>query len=341
METVLTAAVLAVEIQEKEITVLDVSMPEESEIVSTTTCWVAAVQRSTSEKEQGMEPESGTATPGMMNVTSQEEKEEPVDDNDTRVSEETKDGAPQTQATVPTKASALERSGESMTGSEQALDSEKTLKRHQVDVAEHPKFDTRDNGYGTFAQKSDSLIDEPKPVHKPSAIRFGEATSTHPEPLPAESESPSSKDGTPVAINDLATSDTRHQPQGNSGSPTIAAPGRNKVEAPLSSSFSTSALPFSPIHKFNDKSADRETGYSFWSHPTFILEHQPTAPGPQAPSCSSPFPQQRAGKQRLSRLERIEQQRQTTAPKMKSRCQYWPACTNKNCKYSHPSKPCR
>ncbi|KAF9116047.1 hypothetical protein BGX27_005076 [Mortierella sp. AM989] len=37
---------------------------------------------------------------------------------------------------------------------------------------------------------------------------------------------------------------------------------------------------------------------------------------------------------------------QDTAPvkqvtKMKSRCHYWPNCTNKACKYTHPSQPCR
>ncbi|ORZ00921.1 hypothetical protein BCR43DRAFT_511861 [Syncephalastrum racemosum] len=46
-------------------------------------------------------------------------------------------------------------------------------------------------------------------------------------------------------------------------------------------------------------------------------------------------------KQRLSRIEMIEQQRQSYIPPMKSRCDYWPTCTNKNCKFRHPVKPCR
>ncbi|KAG2227475.1 hypothetical protein INT45_007500 [Circinella minor] len=47
------------------------------------------------------------------------------------------------------------------------------------------------------------------------------------------------------------------------------------------------------------------------------------------------------GKKRLTRLEMIEDQRQTYAPPMKSRCDYWPTCSNRNCKFRHPVKPCR
>ncbi|KAF7732060.1 hypothetical protein EC973_007165 [Apophysomyces ossiformis] len=46
-------------------------------------------------------------------------------------------------------------------------------------------------------------------------------------------------------------------------------------------------------------------------------------------------------KKRMSRPEQIEQQRQTYIPPMKSRCIYWPSCTNKNCKFAHPTKQCR
>ncbi|KAI9265159.1 hypothetical protein BDA99DRAFT_507908 [Phascolomyces articulosus] len=47
------------------------------------------------------------------------------------------------------------------------------------------------------------------------------------------------------------------------------------------------------------------------------------------------------GKKRLTRLEMIEDQRQTYTPPMKSRCDYWPTCSNRNCKFRHPVKPCR
>lgn len=47
-------------------------------------------------------------------------------------------------------------------------------------------------------------------------------------------------------------------------------------------------------------------------------------------------------KRHLSRIQLIEQQQQTSRqPPMKSRCNYWPNCTNKNCKFVHPIKPCR
>ncbi|KAG0165846.1 hypothetical protein DFQ28_005239 [Apophysomyces sp. BC1034] len=46
-------------------------------------------------------------------------------------------------------------------------------------------------------------------------------------------------------------------------------------------------------------------------------------------------------KKRMSRPEQIEQQRQAYIPPMKSRCIYWPSCTNKNCKFAHPTKQCR
>ncbi|KAI8074184.1 hypothetical protein BC940DRAFT_290235 [Gongronella butleri] len=43
----------------------------------------------------------------------------------------------------------------------------------------------------------------------------------------------------------------------------------------------------------------------------------------------------------MSRLEKIEQQQQTYAPRYKSRCEFWPGCTNKKCKYHHPVMNCR
>ncbi|KAI8341468.1 hypothetical protein BC941DRAFT_207620 [Chlamydoabsidia padenii] len=46
-------------------------------------------------------------------------------------------------------------------------------------------------------------------------------------------------------------------------------------------------------------------------------------------------------KKRMTRLEQIEQQRQNYVPSMKSRCNWWPNCTNHNCKYHHPTQPCR
>ena len=47
------------------------------------------------------------------------------------------------------------------------------------------------------------------------------------------------------------------------------------------------------------------------------------------------------GKKRLNRLEMIEDQRQSYTPPMKSRCDFWPTCSNRNCKFRHPVKPCR
>ncbi|GAA5805950.1 hypothetical protein HPULCUR_011477 [Helicostylum pulchrum] len=42
-----------------------------------------------------------------------------------------------------------------------------------------------------------------------------------------------------------------------------------------------------------------------------------------------------------SREEKIHKQSQSHLSKMRNRCDYWPACTNKNCKFSHPTAPCR
>ncbi|KAI9366619.1 hypothetical protein BD770DRAFT_376634 [Pilaira anomala] len=42
-----------------------------------------------------------------------------------------------------------------------------------------------------------------------------------------------------------------------------------------------------------------------------------------------------------TREEKIRKQTQSHMPKMRNRCDYWPACTNKNCKYSHPTAYCR
>jgi hypothetical protein len=41
------------------------------------------------------------------------------------------------------------------------------------------------------------------------------------------------------------------------------------------------------------------------------------------------------------KAEHIEQQRQTYTPTYKSRCEFWPHCTNKSCKYYHPFTDCR
>ncbi|CAO3632422.1 unnamed protein product [Cunninghamella blakesleeana] len=49
----------------------------------------------------------------------------------------------------------------------------------------------------------------------------------------------------------------------------------------------------------------------------------------------------RNNKKKMTRLEQIDQQRQNYVPTMKSRCNWWPNCTNKNCKYFHPHQPCR
>ncbi|ORZ24249.1 hypothetical protein BCR42DRAFT_486549 [Absidia repens] len=46
-------------------------------------------------------------------------------------------------------------------------------------------------------------------------------------------------------------------------------------------------------------------------------------------------------KQDMSRIERIGQQRQPYIPLYKSRCTFWPGCTNNHCKYYHPFIECR
>ncbi|KAI9260865.1 hypothetical protein EDC94DRAFT_129508 [Helicostylum pulchrum] len=48
-----------------------------------------------------------------------------------------------------------------------------------------------------------------------------------------------------------------------------------------------------------------------------------------------------AEKKEWSREEKIRKQSQSHLPKMRNRCDYWPACTNKNCKFAHPTAPCR
>ncbi|KAI7900842.1 uncharacterized protein BX663DRAFT_516702 [Cokeromyces recurvatus] len=46
-------------------------------------------------------------------------------------------------------------------------------------------------------------------------------------------------------------------------------------------------------------------------------------------------------KKTMTWAERIDKQARPHPPIWKSRCVHWPKCTNNNCKYSHPSKPCR
>ncbi|CAO3595060.1 unnamed protein product [Absidia cylindrospora] len=56
---------------------------------------------------------------------------------------------------------------------------------------------------------------------------------------------------------------------------------------------------------------------------------------------AAPEEKKKSTKKRMSRPEQINQQRQNYIPSMKSRCNWWPNCTNKNCKYHHPYQPCR
>ncbi|ORX62716.1 hypothetical protein DM01DRAFT_1330842 [Hesseltinella vesiculosa] len=61
------------------------------------------------------------------------------------------------------------------------------------------------------------------------------------------------------------------------------------------------------------------------------------SPLPAPSQTSSPGKQ----KQDLNRMERIEQQQQPYTPLYKSRCEFWPGCTNNHCKYYHPFLNCR
>lgn len=49
----------------------------------------------------------------------------------------------------------------------------------------------------------------------------------------------------------------------------------------------------------------------------------------------------KSNKKHLTREQLIEQQRQHHIPRSKARCSHWPYCTNNNCKFFHPYKPCR
>ncbi|KAI8644899.1 hypothetical protein BD408DRAFT_412679 [Parasitella parasitica] len=55
-------------------------------------------------------------------------------------------------------------------------------------------------------------------------------------------------------------------------------------------------------------------------------------------SCQQP---KKPVKKFLTRDELIEQQRQHHMPRSKARCSHWPRCTNNNCKFFHPYRPCR
>ncbi|KAI9304293.1 hypothetical protein BJ944DRAFT_267056 [Cunninghamella echinulata] len=43
----------------------------------------------------------------------------------------------------------------------------------------------------------------------------------------------------------------------------------------------------------------------------------------------------------MTRSEIIYQQKQPYIPSYKSRCEFWPGCTNNHCKYYHPFMNCR
>lgn len=49
----------------------------------------------------------------------------------------------------------------------------------------------------------------------------------------------------------------------------------------------------------------------------------------------------KSNKKYMTREQLIEQQRQHHIPRSKARCSHWPHCTNNNCKFFHPYKPCR
>ncbi|KAG0368665.1 hypothetical protein BGZ54_001476, partial [Gamsiella multidivaricata] len=56
---------------------------------------------------------------------------------------------------------------------------------------------------------------------------------------------------------------------------------------------------------------------------------------------SAPVPVNRATISRDAVVPSTEASTLGTPAKMKSRCRFWPGCTNKSCKFTHPSLPCR
>ncbi|KAI8985369.1 hypothetical protein BDB01DRAFT_787840 [Pilobolus umbonatus] len=59
------------------------------------------------------------------------------------------------------------------------------------------------------------------------------------------------------------------------------------------------------------------------------------------PTESLSSPSSKTQKKIWTREEKIEKQKQAYYPMVKSRCDYWPNCTNKHCKFWHPFAECR
>ncbi|KAG1516856.1 hypothetical protein G6F46_008796 [Rhizopus delemar] len=104
------------------------------------------------------------------------------------------------------------------------------------------------------------------------------------------------------------------------------------------SSFSVSASPFQPSKDFIPSS------------PQVMLFSDPDSPADSEPETvvddGSVFVMANNSfipydEKAWARAEKIQKQSQNHFPKMKSRCNYWPNCTNKHCKYWHPVKDCR
>ncbi|KAI9254243.1 hypothetical protein BY458DRAFT_521206 [Sporodiniella umbellata] len=109
----------------------------------------------------------------------------------------------------------------------------------------------------------------------------------------------------------------------------------------LPRSFSASASPFQPSHLKDHIPYPTRPQLMLFSHPDSPPDSEPettTADDAVFVMANSLIPYDEKA---WARAEKIQKQSQNHFPKMKSRCNYWPNCTNKHCKYWHPIKDCR
>lgn len=98
------------------------------------------------------------------------------------------------------------------------------------------------------------------------------------------------------------------------------------IDEPADTPYAASSADENDIGTPENEPASMPTFRSYDDIPEFIPQQKP---------------RKRSTKKSLTRIQLIEQQRQSHTPTVSARCNHWPRCTNKHCKYWHPFKMCR
>jgi hypothetical protein len=187
--------------------------------------------------------------------------------------------------------------------------------------------DDNTDSYTTSLGSTDSTLQEDNLEEKSPLLTAAPSTSTSSD----ISSSRLSQQQDAINLPPPASSTNNSSTTSNSNSSNINGPGLNGYWQPPSTNTTFQhSMGWPELFTLQQQDDDPAKQVSNGTIPT-------TAPAPAKTNGEK----KKHSKKRMTRLEQIDQQRQTHIVTMKARCNWWPNCTNKNCKYHHPYKPCR